>query len=1042
MAVSSLSVRRPISTLMAYAGVVFLGIVSFRQISVDFLPPVVIPRLTIHTTCPDLSPEEVDKSVAQPIASIGGSILGVKKTSSIACRGRAMVSLEFSWGTDMDYAMLEVRERLDQLRGELPREAGRPTILRVDPATEPVMTIGVTTVSFAAGSTSLDLMGLTETCHALLKKRLEQVEGVAQATVLGGVEREIWVEPDENGLMALGLTNDDLARAIALENVSPPGSTIRNGFMRYPLRLLGGLKNAEEVAGLSFFCGMGGQRVRVGDICTVRDTIGERGGWTRYNGKDILVIQVRKEPDSNTLVVSEYVREVLEQLEQENRGLRLYLLSDQAEFIRDSVADVQQSIFWGAVLAFLVLLLFLKGVRDPCIVGVTMPVSILATFAGMHALGITLNVLSLTGLALGIGMLGDNAIIVIENVRRLRDVGFPLLQAIEEGSHEINLAVTASTMTNVAVFLPVLLVRSVAQQLFADLAVTMTVSLLVSLFVAVTLVPVLLAQERCRRRPWTLVQTPLLVRGTAACRIIAGRLDAWCGCWQEKMLRHALTARALVLLSTGALFIASLVIAALIRSEPAPEIDRKRFIVQVTLDPGTPPSLGAQLAGRIENRLLAIDGVSSVYSAGGMASNTDVWSISDASVANLRLEVTIAENMQTASVMEQARSWMNALSGRLAGVEWTVVPSATTFERILRPQSSDITIRVQGKDPAICDRVAEEFARHVQGLPGLVDLTLPTRDRAPEYRLQIDRCAVARYGVSPQDVAEHVARQTAGGEATVLSDVNRRVVVRVQRANLKQATIQDLLSSSILCRGTHVPLSLFVTATQDLGRTEIRREDGTQTVAFTANVAGRSIGAVADDVRKEAALCALPSGYKIMIGGENEEMESSFRSLALVIGLSLLVVYMILAAEYESLVYPLVILLTSPLAFIGAVLAMLVAGERYNVMSLVGLVIMIGAVDNDAVIAVDIITVLRRSGMELHDAVCRGMRQRLRPILMTAGTSLLGIVPLMMGLGRGSELVRALTVPLAGGLITSTLFVLIVIPVVYTYIDSWAVKAR
>jgi hydrophobic/amphiphilic exporter-1 (mainly G- bacteria), HAE1 family len=1029
MGLSSLSVRRPVTTVMIYAGVVFLGVVSFRHLSVDFLPPVSIPRLTVHAACPELSPEEIDDKVAQPIATVLGGITGVKKTSCISRRGTLTVNLEFSWGVDMDYASLEVREKLDQLGPELPREAGRPTILRVDPETEAVMTIGVTSTSADPGKVSPNLTGLTETCNALLKKRLEQVEGVAQVQVFGGVEREIRVETSESKMAAVGLTIDDVARAIGLENVNVPMSTIRSGSLHYPVRLLAGMNTADDVARLSFPCRESGRTLRVADIATVIDTIRERGGWTRYNGRDILVLQVKKEADANTLTVSRNVRNTLVQLEQEYPALRLHLLGDQAEFLHDSVADVEQSILWGALLAFLVLFLFLRGVRDPCIVGLTIPVSLLASLAMMSALGISLNVLSLTGLALGIGMLGDNAIIVVENVRRLRDEGYLLTEAIEAGSREINLAVTASTMTNVAVFLPVLFVRTVAQQLFVHMAVTMTVSLLASLFVAVTLVPVLLAWERDDRPPRAMLR-------------MTRRMDILCKRWQERMLLRALKARGRVLLFVAALLAASILAATLISSEPAPEIDRKRFAVRFTMQPGTSAATATQLTNLVEGLLLAIHGVTGVYMAGGMAANPDFWSVSEASTGNARLEVTVNESAVTRAIMEEARKRISVLFDQLAGVTFTVTPSATTFERILRPEDNDIAIRIQGGDPSVCNRIAEEFARRIRSVSGLVDSSLPSRDRAPEYRIRIDRHAVARYAITPRDVAEHISGQTSGEEATELASVDRQTVVRVLPENLGSKTIQDLLSSYVICRGARVPLSQLVHCSPDLGRTEIRRVDGTHTVVITANTAGRSIGAVADDLREEASRSALPPGYRISIGGENELMESSFRSLGLVIALSLVVVYMILAAEYESLVYPFVILLTSPLAFIGAVLAMLVAGEKYNVMSLVGMVIMIGAVDNDAVIAVDVITALRRKGMALQEAVCQGMLQRLRPILMTAATTLLGILPLMLNLGRGSELVRALTVPLAGGLISSTLFVLVVIPVVYTYVDPWAAKGR
>jgi hydrophobic/amphiphilic exporter-1 (mainly G- bacteria), HAE1 family len=1042
MPLSALSIQRPVTTLMFYAGIVLVGIVCLRRLSVDFLPPVSIPRMTIHSACQDFSPEEMDDRVAQPLAAAAGSITGVKKTSTLCRRGIAVVTVEFSWGVNMDYAMLEVREKLDQLGSELPPGAERPTILRIDPSAEPVMTIGVTSLQVSTVPDSSKLMELAEACNALLKKRLEQVEGVAQVQVLGGMEGEIRVELNEGKLLLLGLTKDEVVQALHLENTSLPGGVIRSGSHRYPLRLIGGLNSADEIAQLSFTSRESGRRIRLSEIACVRDTIRERTGWTRYNGQDILVLQVRKEAGANTLDVSANVISAIEQLERENPGLRLHLLNDQAEFIRNSVADVQQSIFWGALLAFLVLFFFLKGLWDPLIVGITMPVSILATLVAMSVLGISLNVISLTGLALGIGMLGDNAIIVIENVRRLRDEGFSNDDAIVAGTREINIAVTASTMTNVAVFLPVLFVRSVAQQLFADMALTMTVSLLASLLVSVTFVPVLLSYEpRIRRRP-IFPRSSFPKRCLLGIRRTASLMEAQGRHWVDTILCRVFTIRGWVLISTAAVFAGCVLLATVIPSEPAPEIDRRRFVIDVTMGAGTSASLLAEVANQIEHMLCRVPGASGVYVAGGIAASPDVWSLGDASHTHIHIEITVADSMRTAPAMEQAREGMRSLCRNLAGVEFTVKPGATTFERILRPQSSDVIIRIQGSDPAISKRIGGEFARQIQHLPGLADVSVPSRDEAPEYRVLIDRVAAERYGVTPREIAEYISLQTARTEATALSNVDRHIAMRVQSENSGRKNLQDLLASAMPCNGVAVPLNQLVTCNQALGCTEMRREDGSLTVSLTANAIGRTIGAVAADVRRMAAVCALPAGYGISVGGENEEMESSFRSLAVVIAFSLVLVYMILAAEYESLLYPFVILLTSPLAFIGAVLAMLLAGEKYNVMSLVGIVIMIGAVDNDAVIAVDTITALRKSGMRLHEAIRQGMRQRLRPILMTTATTVLGILPLILSLGEGSALVRALTIPLAGGLITSTLFTVVVIPIVYTYVDPWTAEKR
>jgi hydrophobic/amphiphilic exporter-1 (mainly G- bacteria), HAE1 family len=1037
MALSAFSIRRPVTTLMFYAGVMLVGIISYRSLSLDFLPPVSIPRLTIHASCPDSSPEEMDDRIAQPLAAAATNVSGVKGTSTCCRRGTAVITVEYAWGVDMDYAMIELREKLDLVSTELPQGAGRPAILRIDPTSEPVMTIAVSLLDTLAGGTMSLLTGLTEVCNTVLKKRLEQVEGVAQVQVLGGVETEISVEYDDRKLQALGITSDDLCEALSTANTSHPGGTIINGAIHYPLRLLGELRDADDVRDVSLIASALGRKVRLTEVATVRDTIQEKRGWTRYNGADVLILQVRKEAGSNTLVVSRNIREVLNQIDRDVPGVRLHVVNDQAELIQTSVSDVEQAIVWGATLAFLVLFLFLRGLRDPLFVGILIPVSIFATLIAMRIIGVSLNVISLTGLALGIGMLGDNAIIVIENVRRLLGEGLPVQKAIVDGAREINLAVTASTLTNVAVFLPVLFVHSVAQELFADMAITMTVSLLASLLVAVTLVPVLLSWNP-RPPGWLCIARGEYLAGPHADSRRAMRLVvSWGAQWLDHVLSVVLCMRHRVVWFTATVMAASIVAAALIESEPAPEIDRKRVVVDLTLESGIYGSTLYDIAARAEKLLMAIPGVHGVYTAGGVAAAPDAWNVSEASPEQIHLEVIVAEESSTPGVLQKARESMHAICAGLHHVACVLTPGTTIFERILRPQTKDIVIRIQGQNPDVCGALARQFSHAVHQTPGLTDMNNGSGDGRTEYQVSIDRSSAERYGVLPFDVSRSIYRLTTWTQATTLTGIDRQTTVRVQPSKVRGRRIEDLKSSAMLCNGVPVPFSQLTTVRSMTTNAEIRRENGNYTVVVTANASGRSISTVADELRERAARCSLPAGYRIIIGGENEEMESSFRSLAVVIALSMALVYMILAAEYESLLYPLVIILTSPLAFIGAVVAMLIAGEKYNVMSLVGLVIMIGAVDNDAVIVVDVITALRRRGVGLHDAIRKGMQQRLRPILMTTATTLLGIVPLVVIRGEGSGLARALTIPLAGGLVSSTLFTLVVIPAVYAYIDPW-----
>jgi HAE1 family hydrophobic/amphiphilic exporter-1 len=710
-----------------------------------------------------------------------------------------------------------------------------------------------------------------------------------------------------------------------------------------------------------------------------------------------------------------------------------------------------------------------------------MPISILATFVAMYFLGINLNIISLTGLALGIGMLGDNAIIVIENVTRLREKGLGIVEAALQGAQEINLAVTASTLTNVAIFLPIIFVEGIASQLFMDMGVSMTISLLVSLLVAATLVPMLVSREisfsprrlgfkeyfqrqreknrRLLGKAWFAFTLPVRlvilsmailfveivlvakrVAQSLAPRFYSAVEQFSTATYQslDRFLEWAFIHRVSVLGSTVAIFGLSIVLALFIPSEPAPDIDQSRFTVQVLMPKGTTLQGTSEFVRTLERGFQRLPGVQGVYARIGIPEEYSLWALADVSIERAELEVKVEDETKTPEAIAQVRQYLAGIRPAFAGVEFAVKRRGTTFEQILRPEQNDMKLRVIGRNPEVASRIAKECAELLKEVQGLVDLWTSLQRGNPEYQLVVDREQAARYGLSVYSVAQFIAGQVRGREATYLSDFDRKITIRVQPADDGRQSIDRLLSSSVPVAASFVPLRELVKWRRTEGFAEIWRENGQRAVVLAANVSGRSIGSVVDEIQEKAKRIALPAGYQISVGGETEEIQESFRSLFIIILLSIFLVYMILAAEYESILYPFVILLTSPLAFIGAMVAMALTGQNYNVMSLIGLVIMIGAVDNDAVIAVDIITALRRQGMNLNDAVKEGMRLRLRPILMTTATTVLGIIPLVFEFGTGSELVRALTAPLVGGLIASTFFTIVAIPVVYTFIDRWA----
>jgi len=1042
---------------MFYAGIVMLGIVALLTLTVDFLPAIDIPRVTVQTSYTAASPEEVEDAITRPIESAVGTVEGVRRIRSVTREGMSIVTVEFAWGTGMDFAVLEMREKLDQVRGGFPRDADRPTILRIDPSVEPIMTIALSSPGEHQGDDLEALAELKETARSLVKRRIEQVKGVAQAAVLGGAEREIHVDVRTSVLQALGVTIGEVSEALSSGNINLPGGTIKHGLFRYSLRTLGEFTDCDDIRNTVIRQTAHGRPIKIQDIATVRDTHRERSGLTRYNGHEVIILHIRKEAGANTVAVSRSVHIVLEQLRREYPSLSLDVIADHAEFISQSVSDVQQAILIGALLALAVLFIFLRRPGYLLMIGVTMPVSILATILSMHFLGINLNIISLTGLALGIGMLGDNAIVLVENVTRLREGGRSLLDATLEGAEEIGTAVTASTLTNVAIFIPIVFVEGVAAQLFVDMGITMSISLMVSLLVAVTLVPMLVSRESVWRRPARsgllaalarCLRTRLLQREEIAVprlhtTALSGlsfqldRVDASTRTAIEHYLSWALGHRMTVLVATAGFLLLSVLLALLLPAEPAPDIDQSRFVLQIRMPRGTSLAGLSTFAGALEGRLTMLPGVKGVFVRLGVTEDNSFWNPGETLPETALLEVSMTEPGMTAAIMDSAQSMVRLLSGSTVGIEYTVRSRGTAFEQILRPERNDITCRITGRDPSTVERIAAILSGRIRSISGLVDLRVCQQEGTPEYQLTVDREAASLRGLSVHAVATHLIHQVRGQEATAMSDFDRKVPVRVLPSMQSRNDIAMLLASTLPGRDADIPVRSLVTCVETEGLAEIWRENQQRTYVLTANVNGRSLSGVVTELNAAARALHLPPGYAIRIGGENEEIRESFEGLLMVILLSLFLVFMILAAEYESILYPLVILLTSPLAFIGAMLAMVITGQSFNVMSLVGLVVMIGAVDNDAVILVDQITDLRRAGTALHEAIQAGMRRRLRPILMTTATTVLGVIPLVFPFGTGSELVRALTTPLVGGLIASTIFTVTTIPVVYACIDRW-----
>ena len=1028
MSLTQCAVNRPVTVAMLFIGIAVLGFLSLNLMSIDFLPGVHIPEMMVQTSYPGAAPEAVEKGVTEPIESILGTVNGLKRISSISREGLSLVRLEFYWSRNIEYALLEVREKLDAVRGHLPEDSSRPTIIRIDPSSESIMTLSLS----ARASTGDPAVAQTRLAHlrefaeVLVRRRLEQIPGVAQAMVAGGREREILVEVDAAKMTASGLNFNDVSSGLKAANIQYSGGSLKHGIFRYAFRTVSELETLQDIEQVSLHA-RNGQLLLLQQIATVREAFAEQQGLTRINGEEAILLFLRKEAGANTVAISHKVRETVTELSKSYRDIHIAIVFAQADFIEKSIVDIKQAILWGALLAFLVLFLFLHHLRYPLIIGMVTPFSILATLVMMYFAGISFNIISLTGLALGIGMVGDNAIIIVENFSRLRQQGMPLRQAVLQGAQELNVTVSAATFTNIAIFLPVIFIRGVTQKLFVDMSLSMTFSLLASLLVAITLVPALLD-----RLPGS--NSALPENGNHFARyfssLYARFLDHY-----EKWLMWCLRHRVRVLLLTTFIAAISACLAFFIPAEQAPDVDQSRYVLELVMPRGTSVQTTADASFRFEKILLSLPCVELATADIGFSARDDFLSLLHTDINHSRIEVKLRQGYTVPDALETSRKALRPLQDHFSalGASISFLRRTTTFERILQPQENDVKIQIVGKDLSLSQTIATAVMARISSIEGLRDVRMGAQQHNQQVRLDLDRQRLAAHQLDAVAVSQEAASFISGQIATHLSDFDRRIPVRVLPALPAQTDRISALLKHEIKQG--LPLSEIAAVKRPLGFNEIYHENHRRAVIVLANTGAANIFHVNTRIKRALTNLPLPPDYEIIAGGKMDEIKQSARSLFIILMLSIFLVYIILASEYESVLYPLIILVTSPLSVVGAFIVMYLAGQSYNIMSIVGLVIMLGAIDNDTVIALDLIIDNRRQGLELNDAILTGMKKRLRPIVMTTLTTLLGIIPLVAGWGTGLELAAALSYPVMGGILASTLVAMFVDPVLYSYFD-------
>ncbi len=1018
MNLPSLSVRRPIFATMVTLIVVILGSVSLSRLQIDMLPNIELPTLSIRTDYEGASPEVMERLVTQIIEEIVATVPGVEEITSTSSEGRSRVRVSFVWGTEIDTAAIDVQGKLEDEINELPDDIVRPRIRKFDIASFPVVLLGI--------SSNLDPVELTELIEVQIRYRFARIPGVAQVDVWGGFNREVRIELDPDRLKAAGLPLDRVLEAIRDANLDLPAGKIEQGRYEVTLRAPAEFVNLDQIRD-TVIVQRDGAAMTLGQIAEVKDTYEKLTRIVRVNGGRGLRVAIRKQANANTVEVSKRILDEIEAVNKSFPQINVVPVINQGNFIERSIANVARSVLYGGGLAIVVLLFFLRSIRSTVVISLSIPISIVATFALMFFGGFTLNLMTLGGLALGVGMMVDSSIVVLENIfRRRSENGEAPEQASVEGAREVGPAIVASTITTLVIFLPLIFVRGVSGILFKELAYVIIFALICSLTVALSLVPMLASRLLASSQQHLKESTPQTNRWAAAANSVFSDLEnAYLG-----LLRWVLGHRLFTVLGAAAILGASMLLLPLIGSEFLPPSDEGEVRVTGKMEIGTRLDL-VDRQTRIMEQIVhpaVPEAVASVVSVGASG-----WRADAGSEGEIRMSLTAAARRERSNV-EIAQDLRRRLDGRIPGMETRVRAPQGQFllERILGGDEG-LTVEIRGYELATLDALAESVAKLIVDVPGITDVQTSLEAGIPQQEIRVNRDKVADLGLSVRDVTQLLQTAVAGSKAGEYRTGGNSYRILVQLKDAEKRSLNEILNLTLTtAAGEKVALRNVVATEASRGPILIDRKDQQRRVTVQANVAGRDLGSVALDVQTLLDQIPRPVGYDLTVAGKFEEQQKASRELVISLVLALILVYMVLACQYESLRDPLVVMFSVPLAAVGVLVTLFFTKTTLNVQSYIGCIMLGGIVVNNAILLVDQAGRLIRDGMGTREAVSEAGRRRLRPILMTTLTTILGLLPLALGIGEGSDAQAPLARAVVGGLTGSTLITLVLIPAVYS----------
>ncbi len=1022
MKIPEFSVNRKVTTAMMAMILVVLGFISYTRLGLDFFPELEFPTVSVVTTYSGASPEDIENTITRPLEQVINTVGNVKKVNSITSEGVSVIMVEFEWGTNLDFATQDIREQLSQFRSFLPEEASDPLVVKFNISQFPIIFYGIT-----GNLPTLELKDLIEDEVA---RRLERIEGVASAQVFSMDEREILVELDPAALEAYKLSVDQIIASLSLENLNLPGGRVVERQTEFLVRTLGEFQSVEDIQEVIVGVTSMGTPIYLRDVGEVRDTLKDFRYRARIQGQKGVFLFVSKRSGANTVLTTNAIKKELAKIRESlPPDIEFYVAMDQADMIQKVINRTANNALVGGILAMIFILVFLRNWRPTVTIFLAIPLSIITTFIAFYLAGYTINLMTLGGLALGIGMLVDNAVVVIENIFRHLEEGADREKAAKKGASEVGMAITASTLTTIAVFFPMVFARGITGQLTRGLALAIAFSLVSSLFVALTVVPMVASLIFKANRNNQINGSPEKKKSKRVHRM----REIYRG-----ILLRSLRRRRWVLAGVFGLFVISLLIIPFMGTEFMPPMDRSMLILSVKLPVGSTIEETDRVLHLVEDILAQEPDVQIVTAqAGSQAEDNPTEAAGELNPTGPHEGIIWAglvdkKNRQLSDL--ELNEKIRAKLPSLEGVKFEVVDIGQMFMGGAR---NPVEIKIFGQEIPLLKEIAETIVSRIKDVEGLRDLKHSLSEAKPEYHLRINRDEASRLGIKVSQVAQTIQTAALGRVATRYRSGNEEYDIRVRFKEEFRDNLEDILRIPILTpTGQIIPVGQIARLEPGEGPIKITRENQAREVTVTANIAGRDLGSVIQDIKAQLKdlETQLPRGYFIEYGGQYEEMQDAFIIMAGAFLLAILLVYMIMASQFESFLHPFVIMFTVPLSLIGVIIALLIAGKPVSLPVLIGFVMLAGIAVNNGIVMVDYINQLKRRGVEPAEAILQGCTVRLRPVLITALTTILGMLPMALTTSEGASFRAPMAITVMGGLAATTLLTLFVIPAIYSLV--------